>query len=65
MMEHVSRRSFLTGMATLGGGLLVTPAKFFHQHSLDHKAYGFCYDDVGEQAAFFRGKGQNLIVTLY
>ncbi len=33
--------------------------------SLDHKAYGFCYDDVSEQAAFFSGKGQNLIVTLY
>jgi hypothetical protein len=40
-------------------------AKFFHEHSLDHKAYGFCYDDVGEQAAFFSGKGRNLIVTLF
>ncbi len=40
-------------------------AKFFHEHSLDHKAYGFCYDDVSEQAAFFSGKGKNLIVTLY
>ena len=40
-------------------------AKFFHEHSLSHKAYGFCYDDVSEQAAFFSGKGQNLIVTLY
>ncbi len=39
-------------------------AKFFHEHSIDHKAYGFCYDDVSEQAAFFSGKGQNLIVTL-
>jgi hypothetical protein len=40
-------------------------AKFFHEHSLDHKAYGFCYDDVSEQAAFFSGKGQKVIVTLY
>jgi hypothetical protein len=40
-------------------------SKFFHEHSLDHKAYGFCYDDVSEQAAFFSGKGQNLTVTLY
>jgi hypothetical protein len=40
-------------------------ARFFHEHNLDHKAYGFCYDDVTEQAAFFSGKGQNLIVTLY
>jgi hypothetical protein len=39
-------------------------AKFFHEHSIDRKAYGFCYDDVSEQAAFFSGKGQNLIVTL-
>ncbi len=40
-------------------------ARFFHEHGLDHQAYGFCYDDVGEQAAFFSGKGQSLIVTLY
>ncbi len=40
-------------------------ARFFHEHNLDHKAYGFCCDDVSEQAAFFSGKGQNLIVTLY
>ena len=40
-------------------------SKFLHEHSLDHKAYGFCYDDVSEQAAFFSGKGQNLTVTLY
>jgi hypothetical protein len=39
-------------------------AKFFHQHSIDHKCYGFCYDDVAEQAAYFSGKGDNLIVTL-
>ena len=40
-------------------------ARFFHEHSIDHKAYGFCYDDVSEQAAFFSGKGQRLVVTLY
>ena len=40
-------------------------ARFFHEHGLEHKAYGFCYDDVSEQAAFFSGRGRNLIVTLY
>jgi hypothetical protein len=40
-------------------------AKFFHEHSLAHKAYGFCYDDVGEQAAFFSGRGEQVMVTLY
>jgi hypothetical protein len=40
-------------------------AKFFHEHSIDHKAYGFCYDDVSEQAAFFSGQGDAVIVTLY
>ena len=40
-------------------------ARFFHEHSLGHKAYGFCYDDVSEQAAFFSGKGDELRVTLY
>ncbi len=41
-------------------------SKFFHEHSLDHKAYGFCHDNVvGEQSAFFSGKGRELIVTLY
>lgn len=39
-------------------------AKFLHEHSIDHKAYGFCYDDVAEQAAFFSGKGSEVIVTL-
>lgn len=39
-------------------------AKFFHKHTIDHKAYGFCYDDVAEQAAYFSGKGEKLIVTL-
>jgi hypothetical protein len=40
-------------------------ARFLHEHSIDHKAYGFCYDDAGEQAAFFSGKGREVIVTLY
>ena len=39
-------------------------AKFFHEHSIDKKAYGFCYDDVSEQAAFFSGKGKEVVVTL-
>lgn len=39
-------------------------AKFFHEHSIGNKAYGFCYDDVTEQAAFFSGKGKELTVTL-
>ena len=40
-------------------------AKFLHQHSIDHKAYGFCYDDVANQAAFFSGKGREVVVTLF
>jgi hypothetical protein len=40
-------------------------AKFLHEHSLDHKAYGFCYDDAANQAAFFSGKGKELVVTLF
>jgi hypothetical protein len=40
-------------------------SKFFHERSLDKKAYGFCYDDYAEQAAYFSGKGPELIVTLY
>lgn len=39
-------------------------SKFLHEHSIDHKAYGFCYDDVSEQAAFFSGKGESVVVTL-
>ena len=34
-----------------------------HEHSLGNKAYGFYYDDVAEQAAFFSGKGNELTVT--
>jgi hypothetical protein len=40
-------------------------SKFFHEHSIDHKSYGFCYDEAGDQAAFFSGQGERLIVTLY
>lgn len=40
-------------------------AKFLHEHSLDHKAYGFCYDDDADQAAFFMGKGTEVVVTFY
>jgi hypothetical protein len=40
-------------------------ARFMHEHSIDRKAYGFCYDDVSEQAAYFAGKGKELVVTIY
>ncbi len=40
-------------------------SKFLHEHAINHRAYGFCYDDVSEQAAFFSGQGDNLIVTIY
>jgi hypothetical protein len=40
-------------------------SKFFHEHTLDHKAYGFCYDDVADQAAYFSGKGDKVVVTLH
>lgn len=40
-------------------------AKFLHEHSLGKRAYGFCYDDAANQAAFFSGKGSELTVTLY
>lgn len=39
-------------------------AKFLHAHTIGGKAYGFCYDDVAEQAAFFSGKGSEVTVTL-
>lgn len=40
-------------------------AKFLHEHSLANKAYGFCYDDDADQAAFFMGKGTEVVVTFY
>jgi hypothetical protein len=39
-------------------------AKFFHEHSVRNLAYGFCYDDVAEQAAFFSGTGKDIVITL-
>jgi hypothetical protein len=39
-------------------------AKFLHTQAVDGKAYGFCYDDVAEQASFFSGKGNEVVVTL-
>jgi Beta-1,3-glucanase len=40
-------------------------SKFLHEHSIDKKAYGFCYDDYADQATYFSGKGPELVVTLY
>ena len=41
-------------------------AKFFHEHSLRHLAYGFCYDDFNQQAAYFAGRHPTkLVVTIY
>ena len=38
-------------------------SKFLHKHSIGGKAYGFCYDDYADQAAYFAGEGDHLIVT--
>ena len=41
-------------------------AKFFHDHSIDHKAYGFCYDDWNKQDTLLHYvKPTKLIITLY
>jgi hypothetical protein len=41
-------------------------AKFFHEHSIRHLAYGFCYDDFNQQAAYFEGHhSTKLVVTIY
>jgi hypothetical protein len=41
-------------------------AKFFHDHSLRHLAYGFCYDDFNQQAAYFAARNPiKLVVTIY
>ncbi|MEN8905906.1 MAG: glycoside hydrolase family 64 protein [Clostridiales bacterium] len=38
-------------------------AKFWHDHSIDTLAYGFCYDDVNQQAAYLEvGKPKALII---
>lgn len=39
-------------------------ARFFHEQAIDRKAYGFCYDDVADQAAYFSAKGSELTITL-
>jgi hypothetical protein len=40
-------------------------AKFFHEHSIGHLAYGFCYDDFNQQAAYFANrKAVKLVVTI-
>jgi hypothetical protein len=38
-------------------------SKFLHKWSVGGKAYGFCYDDYAEQAAYFAGEGDHLVVT--
>jgi hypothetical protein len=41
-------------------------AKFWHDHSINGKAYGFCYDDVNEQDSLIHAaKPVKVIVTLY
>jgi len=41
-------------------------ARFFHDHSIRHLAYGFCYDDFNQQAAYFAGRNPTkLVVTIY
>jgi hypothetical protein len=39
-------------------------ARFFHEHGLDNKSYGFCYDNVADQATFFSGRGNEVVITL-
>jgi hypothetical protein len=40
-------------------------AEFWHNHSIDKLAYGFCYDDVNQQAAYLEvGSPQALIVRV-
>ncbi|HWB58220.1 MAG TPA: beta-1,3-glucanase family protein [Chthoniobacteraceae bacterium] len=40
-------------------------SKFMHEHTVDGRAYGFCYDDMAEQASFASAKAVKLVVTLY
>ncbi|HWB58221.1 MAG TPA: beta-1,3-glucanase family protein [Chthoniobacteraceae bacterium] len=40
-------------------------AKFWHEHTVDGKAYGFCYDDYAGQASYISAPGKKLVVTLY
>ncbi|MBK1810057.1 hypothetical protein JHL18_05285 [Clostridium sp. YIM B02505] len=40
-------------------------AKFWHDHSIDRLAYGFCYDDVNQQAAYLEvGDPKGLIIRV-
>lgn len=40
-------------------------AKFWHQHSIDRLAYGFCYDDVNGQASYLEvGDPKGLIIRI-
>ena len=40
-------------------------SKFLHEHTVDGKCYGFCYDDASEQASFFSAKDDALTVSFY
>jgi hypothetical protein len=41
-------------------------AKFWHEHALNGKAYGFCYDDVAQQDTLIHAaKPVKLVVTIY
>lgn len=41
-------------------------AKFWHDHSINGKAYGFCYDDVNQQDSLIHAaKPVKVVVTLY
>ena len=41
-------------------------AKFWHDHSINGRAYGFCYDDVNAQDTLIEARNPvNLIVTIY
>jgi hypothetical protein len=40
-------------------------AKFWHEHTVDGKAYGFCYDDYAGQASYISAPGTKLVITIY
>ena len=40
-------------------------SKILHEYCIDKKCYGFCYDDYAEQAAYFAGKGEELVITIF
>ena len=39
-------------------------AKFCHEHAIDHRSYGFCYDDASEQASYFAATGDTCTVVI-